>query len=93
MAIGTKTGGGSRKGVQNKVTKELKDMVLGALDDAGGQDYLKRQAEANPSAFLSLVGKCLPKEIKADVHTSSAQNLTDEELDAKIKEKLALLNG
>jgi hypothetical protein len=85
-------GQGRQKGTPNKVTKELKDMILGALDDAGGQEYLKRQAEANPGAFLSLVGKCLPKEIKADVHSSSAQTLTDEELDAKIKEKLALLN-
>lgn len=62
MAKGVKTGGGSRKGIPNKVNKELKDMILGALSDAGGQDYLMRQANENPSAFLSLVAKVLPKE-------------------------------
>lgn len=54
--------GGSRKGKPNKATKELKDMILGALSDAGGQDYLMRQANENPSAFLSLIAKVLPKE-------------------------------
>lgn len=38
-------------------------MVLGALADAGGQKYLAKQAEENPTAFLALLGKCLPKDI------------------------------
>lgn len=53
-------GKGRVKGVPNKLTKELKAMILGALDDAGGQEYLRRQAEANPSTFLALIGKVLP---------------------------------
>jgi hypothetical protein len=58
--------GGSRKGVPNKVTRELKDMILGALDQAGGINYLHERA-ADPrtaSAFLSLVGKTLPLTVK-----------------------------
>lgn len=58
--------GGSRKGVPNKVTKELKDMIHRALDEAGGVSYLKECA-LNPrtaSAFLSLVGKTLPMTVK-----------------------------
>jgi len=51
-----------------KVTKELKEMILGALDDCGGQDYLKTQAESNPNAFLGLVGKVLPQTINANVN-------------------------
>ena len=58
---------GRAKGVPNKVTKELKEMILGALDDAGGQQYLARQAEENPVAFLTLVGKVLPLSVKAKV--------------------------
>ena len=58
---------GSRKGIPNKVTKELKDMILGALSDAGGQAYLARQAEENPGPFLALVGKVLPMSIKSQV--------------------------
>lgn len=56
---GVKTGGRG-KGTPNVATKELKDMILGALDKAGGLEYLKRQAEENPSAFMTLVGKVLP---------------------------------
>ena len=55
--------GGSRKGIPNKITAELKDMIRQALDQAGGVDYLTKQANENPSAFLSLVGKTLPKEV------------------------------
>lgn len=58
---------GSRKGIPNKVTKELKEMILGALDDVGGQEYLARQAEENPTAFMGLIGKVLPKDVKAEV--------------------------
>lgn len=66
-------GNGRPKGAQNKVTKALKEMILGALDDAGGQEYLKRQAEENPTAFLSLIGKVLPSEINANVTASLKQ--------------------
>lgn len=66
MANGFKTGGGSRKGVPNKATKALKEMILGALDDAGGQEYLVMQAAANPGAFLTLVGKVLPTTLAGD---------------------------
>lgn len=58
--------GGRQKGSVNKITKALKDMVLGALDDAGGQEYLARQAEENPAAFMTLVGKVLPMQLTGD---------------------------
>lgn len=47
----------------NKVTGQLKDMVLEALDEAGGVEYLKTQATQNPTAFLTLVGKVLPLQL------------------------------
>lgn len=58
--------GGSRKGIPNKATKELKDMILGALDNAGGVDYLTKKAldPKTASAFLTLVGKTLPLTVK-----------------------------
>ncbi len=52
--------GGRQKGTPNKHPSELKDMIRQALDGVGGVDYLKTQAFANPTAFLSLVGKTLP---------------------------------
>ena len=65
---GTPKTGGRIKGTPNKVTGQLKDMILGALDTAGGLDYLVTQARENPNAFLTLVGKVLPLQVNAD-HT------------------------
>jgi len=59
-------GKGRPKGSANKVTKALKEMVLGALDDAGGQEYLAKQAKENPAAFMTLLGKVLPMQLAGD---------------------------
>jgi hypothetical protein len=69
MAKGVKTGGGSRKGRPNKTTKLLKDMILQALDNAGGVTYLQEQADASPTAFLALVGKVLPLQLTGDAES------------------------
>lgn len=65
MAKGVKTGG-RKPGSPNKVTRELKEMILMALDDVGGVDYLKQTAIDNPSAFLTLVGKVIPLQVSGD---------------------------
>ena len=60
----TKTSGQGRpKGALNKHTRALKDMILAALDKAGGIKYLERQALESPTAFLTLVGKVLPLQV------------------------------
>ena len=61
-------GNGRPKGATNKITRELKEMILEALDNAGGAEYLCQQAEKNPSAFMTLIGKVLPMQVKAE-HT------------------------
>jgi hypothetical protein len=58
---------GRPRGEANKLTRELKDMIEGALQAVGGQQYLERQAEANPTAFMTLVGKLLPRDVNARV--------------------------
>lgn len=57
---------GKPKGAVAKVTKELKDMILEALSDAGGVKYLTTCAKdpKTASAFLTLVGKTLPMTVK-----------------------------
>jgi len=60
-------GKGRRKGSTNKATKALKEMILGALDQAGGEAYLLSQAQNNPVAFMTLIGKVLPSEIQAQL--------------------------
>lgn len=56
-------GAGRKKGVPNQLTTELKDMIRGALDDAGGRKYLAKQANENPIAFMSLISKIIPKDL------------------------------
>lgn len=53
-------GMGRKKGSVNKVPAKLKDMILNALNKAGGEEYLCEQARESPSAFLALIGKVLP---------------------------------
>ena len=58
-------GPGRPPGSPNKVTAALKDMILGALDKAGGEEYLAALARENSSAFASLLGKVLPTTLAA----------------------------
>lgn len=66
-AIGKgKAGPGRPKGVPNKTTTAIKEMIIAALEEAhpdGGIGYLKEQAEKNPTAFLTLVGKVMPLQL------------------------------
>src|SRR3546814_1342435 len=84
----TNAGKGRKKGVPNRMTKQVKEMILAALDKAGGVDYLTRQADESPTAFLSLVGKVLPLQVtgegdgplqiiikRSEEHTSELQSL------------------
>lgn len=69
MAKGQKTGG-RKKGTPNKTTALLKDAVLRAAENAGGEDgmvgYLQRQADENPGPFMALLGKVLPTQVSGD---------------------------
>jgi hypothetical protein len=51
-------------GSLNKITTEVKDMIQEALTQAGGVKYLLEQAQKNPQAFMSLVGKIIPRDLK-----------------------------
>ena len=63
----TNAGKGRPKGAQNKTTALLKDAILQAAQKAGGKGgtiaYLAKQAEDNPAAFMTLLGKVLPLQI------------------------------
>lgn len=60
---------GQGKHGPNKITKQLKDLILGALADVGGQEYLAKQARENPGPFLTLIGKVLPVTLSGDGST------------------------
>jgi hypothetical protein len=56
-------GSGRQSRTPNRITREVKEMVLAALDRAGGEDYLLAQAHDNPKAFLSLLGRIIPTQV------------------------------
>lgn len=55
---------GKPKGAKNKNAQLIRDMIVQALDNAGGVDYLQRQAESAPGAFLGLIGKVMPVQVE-----------------------------
>ena len=76
--------GGRQAGTPNKISADVRAMVLAALDRAGGEDYLLEQATANPRAFLSLVGRLLPTTRHIEARINPLEEWSDEELAAGI---------
>lgn len=66
----TRRGRGRPKGSRNKVSSLLKDAILEAAETAGDKEglvgYLTQQAQTNPTAFLTLLGKVLPMQLTGD---------------------------
>jgi hypothetical protein len=63
---GTPKTGGRQEGTPNKLTTSLKEAIQQAAETAhpeGTVGYLRQQAQTNPTAFLSLLGRTLPKEL------------------------------
>jgi len=59
--------GGRKKGVPNKLTASVKEAIEAAFRGAGGAEYLMRQAEENPVAFMTLLGKIIPAQVQAEL--------------------------
>ena len=83
---GKREGAGRPRGVPNKITTDLKAMILGALNDAGGQRYLARQAIENPGPFMALLGKILPTQV-ASTDGSQMHLLAAQLISAQILER------
>ena len=53
-----------KRGTPNKLTVALKEAILQAANEAGGEEgligYLTTQAVLHPSSFLALLGRLLP---------------------------------
>lgn len=62
------SGSGRRPGSRNMTSLKLREMVFRALheQEGGAVEYLKRQALAEPKAFLTLIGKLLPTQITGE---------------------------
>lgn len=56
-------GPGRKKGVPNKDTALIRDMIAQALHSVGGVTYLADKAESHPAAFMALIGKVMPVQL------------------------------
>lgn len=63
------------KGSLNTKSIALKTMILNALARVGGEEYLEKQAKDNPTAFLTLIGKTLPLDVKNSGDMSITVNI------------------
>ena len=77
-------GKGRPKGAKNKFGNDIKNMIIAALETAGGVEYLARQAEQNPAAFIGLISKILPLQIgdESDSRPVKASHATMSPLEA-----------
>lgn len=55
---------GNRKGCPNKVNKDILTAVDKAFNELGGYKWLVKLGNENPQAFATLLGRCLPRDIK-----------------------------
>lgn len=63
------------KGSLNTKSIALKTMILNALGRVGGEAYLEKQAKENPTAFMTLIGKTLPLDVKNSGDMSITVNI------------------
>lgn len=57
-------GSGRKPGTINKKTKELKELVFNALHAGeGAEKWLIQQKQDNPVAFMTLLGKFVPRDL------------------------------
>jgi hypothetical protein len=75
MAIGKKSGGGSRKGSPNKLTKSVKEAFEIAFSELqeDKEAKLTNWAKENPTEFYKLAAKLIPTSVNADLTTKGEQ--------------------
>ena len=74
----TSMGKGRPKGVLNKTTQGVKKAIEEAFDRAGGVEYLVKVAQKDPRAFLALLAKLIPTDIKVEGNVTHALFTADQ---------------
>jgi hypothetical protein len=83
---------GSRKGIPNRTTQNIKEAIEGAFDRLGGVDYLVTVGKNDPRTFCALLSKLLPTKLaNADGSPllAALTELTDAQLEARTARALA----
>lgn len=60
---GARPGSGRPKGSLDQGNAAIRELIIQALTDVGGVDYLASVAKSHPPAFLSLIGKVMPLQV------------------------------
>lgn len=66
-------------GSKNTKANELKNAVIASFDRVGGIAYLEEQARANPTAYMALIGKIMPREVEMEIKRSLLEEVVDEQ--------------
>lgn len=61
---GARPGAGRPKGSLDKGNAAIRELIVKALDELGGAQYLVQTAQSHPAAFLSLLGKVMPLQLE-----------------------------
>ena len=83
---------GSRKGIPNRTTQNIKEAIEGAFDRLGGVDYLVTVGRNDPRTFCALLSRLLPTKLaNADGSPllAALTELTDAQLEARTQRALA----
>jgi hypothetical protein len=73
---GKRPGSGRPKGSLDKGNALIREMIVNALDELGGIEYLMDVARSHPTAFVSLIGKTMPLQVTGDGGGPVENNLT-----------------
>lgn len=74
---GAGKGQGRPHGSRNKVPSEVVDDIVSAYRQLGGVQYLVNIGEKRPDLFFGLLGKILPKNIKAEIDMKPVVKVID----------------
>lgn len=76
---------GKPKGTPTRMTATLKAAIEQSFNEVGGVKYLVKIAKSDPSTYLGIVGKIIPKEISIDLNAKFMDMSTEEKLFAAKK--------
>lgn len=65
-----KPGPGRPKGVPNKVNKAVRELVVEALNEIGGKDWLVTLARDDPKTFCALIGRVIPLQVDGNLDST-----------------------
>jgi hypothetical protein len=67
--------GGRKKGVPNKITRDIKLALINALERLGGEDYFVKVGRKNQRVFGALLGRVIPHQIEQAAPEETADKI------------------